>query len=80
MVASADQAAFEAPKAGLPKLWAFCRRHPTVVGGVLVIAIVAVTAFIAPYVTLDPLEIDPINRLQGPFTEYTFGCFPWSMW
>ena len=50
------------PKRGV---WAFVRRHPTVViGGLLLLAIV-VGALAAPWLgTIDPISIDPVQRLK----------------
>jgi len=54
-------------------LAAFCRRHPTVVAGCAVLAIMAGVAIVAPHYTVDPLEVDPVNRLQFPSPERPFG-------
>jgi len=60
----------------LPKrgVWAFVRRHPTVViGGLLLLAIV-VGAVAAPWLaTVDPISIDPVQRLKDPTAEHWFG-------
>jgi len=52
----------------------FFRRHPTVViGGLLLLAIV-IAALAAPWLgTVDPITIDPSNRLKGPSAEHWFG-------
>jgi peptide/nickel transport system permease protein len=52
----------------------FLRRHPGVlIGGILLILIVAM-AVLAPYLgTIDPLEISPIRRLRPPNGENWFG-------
>jgi len=61
----------EVPKRGL---WAFVRRHPTVViGGLLLLAIV-VGAIAAPWLgTVDPISIDPTQRLKDPSAANWFG-------
>ena len=52
----------------------FVRRHPTVVfGGALLLCIV-VASIAAPWLgTVDPINIDPSHRLQGPSSEHWFG-------
>ena len=52
----------------------FLRRHPTVViGGALLLCIV-VASIAAPWLgTVDPINIDPSHRLQGPSSEHWFG-------
>lgn len=57
--------------------WSHClilfRRHPTIaIGGFFLIA-VSVLAIVAPFFTVDPLEVDPINRLRPPSSEALFG-------
>jgi len=50
------------------------RRNPTMLFGLAVLAAMAVAAFGAPYFGVaDPLDQDPIARLQGPSGEYLFG-------
>ena len=55
-------------------VWTFIRRHPTVfIGSVLLMLIVA-GALAAPWLgTVDPILIDPTQRLKGPSAEHWFG-------
>ena len=50
------------------------RRHPTaILGGVLLLVMVAV-AFLAPWLwTVDPQALSPVKRLKPPSAEYWFG-------
>src|SRR6266511_2918243 len=49
-------------------------RHPTMVLGIVLLVIMAGLALGAPLWTrTDPLEINPIDRLQGPSAEHWFG-------
>jgi peptide/nickel transport system permease protein len=48
--------------------------HPTMVLGIVLLVIMALLALGAPLWTrTDPLEINPIDRLQGPSAEHWFG-------
>ncbi len=50
------------------------RRNPTMLFGLLVLAVMALLAFGAPYFGLpDPMRQAPINRLQDPSAEHWFG-------
>ena len=51
----------------------FTRRNPTVVGGTAVLIVMVVLTLAAPYLSSDPLELDPIRRLQVPSAECWFG-------
>jgi peptide/nickel transport system permease protein len=50
------------------------RRHPTaILGGVVLITLIAM-AFLAPYIgTVDPQAISPVRRLRKPSEAYWFG-------
>lgn len=67
-IASAD------PPAAPAGVWTSIRRHPTVfIGGLLLLLIVA-GALAAPWLgTVDPIAIDPTQRLKGPSAEHWFG-------
>lgn len=60
-------------KGRLTRSLEFTRRHPTVVWGAAVLIVMTVLTLLAPYITTDPLEIDPIRRLKTPSSEYWFG-------
>jgi len=47
-------------------LWHFLRRNPTLVGGVVVLALVALAALAAPLIAGDPIAAKPMNRLKPP--------------
>jgi peptide/nickel transport system permease protein len=50
------------------------RRHPTIVFGAALLAVMAATAVLAPYLgTVDPQAISPIERLQWPSAAHWFG-------
>ena len=50
------------------------RRNPTMLFGVVVLVLLALAAFLGPYLGLaDPLEQNPRDRLQGPSDVYPFG-------
>ena len=53
---------------------AFLRRHPTVViGCTLLLAIVIASTFAPWLATVDPISINPGQRLKGPSAEHWFG-------
>jgi len=55
-------------------VWRYVRRHPTIIiGGVLLLLMIAMALF-APWLgTTDPQALSPIKRLKWPSAEYWFG-------
>ena len=51
----------------------FLRRNPMIVAGGILLAVMAAVALAAPWITGDPIEIDPVNRLKPPSAAYWFG-------
>ena len=51
----------------------FVRRHPTIVVGALMILVVLAAALLAPWITRDPVLLEPINRLKPPSAEFWLG-------
>ena len=51
----------------------FLRRHPTIVVGATLLLLVVLAAILAPYVTRDPILLEPINRLKAPSAEFWLG-------
>src|SRR5579884_2461548 len=50
------------------------RRHPTIVFGAALLALMAAMAIFAPYLgTVDPQAISPIERLRWPSAAHWFG-------
>jgi peptide/nickel transport system permease protein len=50
------------------------RRHPTVALGLIILGTIALLTIAAPWIAFyDPLEIDPLARLQPPSAEHFFG-------
>jgi peptide/nickel transport system permease protein len=68
-----DEINIEAQKPWLTRSVEFSRRNPTVICGAAVLVLITVLTLIAPFVTSDPLTIDPILRLKRPSAEYWFG-------
>jgi len=56
------------------RTWRYIRRHPTiVVGGVLLLMMIAMAVF-APWLgTVDPQALSPVKRLKWPSDQYWFG-------
>jgi peptide/nickel transport system permease protein len=73
-VAPTDFAVAASPPVRRSGAWAYTRRHPTiVVGGVLLALMVAMAVF-APYLgTVDPQALSPVRRLKWPSAAYWFG-------
>jgi peptide/nickel transport system permease protein len=58
-----------------PRLWRFVKRNPTLIGGALLFGLMLLMAVGAPYWgTLDPLELNPIERLRAPSPLHWFGA------
>lgn len=52
----------------------FIRRNPTAVAGGLLLAVMVVLAMCAPYLlTVNPVEMNPVERLQAPGAGHWFG-------
>ena len=52
----------------------YIRRHPTIVAGGVLLAVMAAMAVFAPWLgTVDPQALSPIKRLKWPSAEYWFG-------
>ena len=59
-----------APRRGFAR---FVRRNPTLVFGTVILLLMALIAVIAPWISGDPLLMQPINRLKAPSAEFWFG-------
>src|SRR5215471_2799166 len=52
----------------------YVRRHPTMVGGGVLLGLMALIAIFAPYLgTVDPQALSPIRRLRWPSAQNWFG-------
>ena len=51
----------------------FIRRHPTIVIGAMLLALITLMALFAPFIARDPIVIEPINRLKSPSAEFWLG-------
>ncbi|AGU48759.1 putative peptide ABC transporter, permease protein [Variovorax paradoxus B4] len=73
-VATASPAAMAEEAPFVPPRWRWVRKHPTlIVGGLLLVAVAAVS-IAAPWIaTFDPQDIDPLARMQPPSAEHLFG-------
>jgi peptide/nickel transport system permease protein len=68
-----DQVERETRKTLVVRLQEFGRRHPTVVASTAVLLFLIILTVAAPYLSSDPLELSPRNRLKAPSTEHWFG-------
>ena len=75
MITTAERAPLYVEEQHRPlRLWRFVRRNPTMVGGMLLFSLMVIMAIGAPYWgTLDPLELNPIERLRAPSMAHWFG-------
>ena len=51
----------------------FIRRHPTIVIGAVLLALITLMALFAPVIARDPIVFEPINRLKSPSAEFWLG-------
>ena len=73
-VAPVDLALIAGPSARRRGVWAYIRRHPTIVIGATLLGLMALMAIFAPYLgTVDPQALSPIRRLRWPSAQYWFG-------
>jgi peptide/nickel transport system permease protein len=55
-------------------VWAYVRRHPTIVIGAGLLGLILLIGILAPYLgTVDPQALAPIRRLRWPSAQYWFG-------
>jgi peptide/nickel transport system permease protein len=73
MTATVSELDVEPRRIAWSRSLAFCRRHPTMAAGAVVLIVMVVLAIMAPFFTGDPLEVDPINRLRPPSADTPFG-------
>jgi len=71
--ATADDISTQPDNRWFLRLWVFSRRNPTVVVGATVIVVMAALTLLATYISGDPIEFNPINRLRPPSSETPFG-------
>lgn len=55
------------------RVWQYCRRHPTIVIGALLLLVMLIIALLASYLTPDPMKLNPIKRLRVPGEGMLFG-------
>ena len=71
--ATLDHLELETQKTLVVRLRDFARRHPTVVASTAVLLILVILTVVAPYLSSNPLDISPRNRLKTPSAEHWFG-------
>jgi peptide/nickel transport system permease protein len=62
-----------APAGGSSRRLEWLGRNPTIVVGVAILALLVVSAILAPWLAADPLGFEPTNRLKRPSAEFWFG-------
>ncbi len=67
------QPADAASKSGSRKIAWYLRRHPTMIAGGALFAVVALCAVVAPLIAGDPIGFSSFDRLQAPSSEFWFG-------
>ena len=73
-VAPTDVALLDGPGARRRGVWAYVRRHPTIVIGSTLLGLMALMAVFAPYLaTVDPQALSPVRRLRWPSAQHWFG-------
>jgi peptide/nickel transport system permease protein len=73
MVATSPDFLATAQPGRLSRLATYTRRNPTVMIGSTLLGILVLIAIVAPWVTVDPLQLSPIDRLKKPSDVHTFG-------
>ena len=71
--ATHDHLELETQKTLVVRLRDFARRHPTVVASTAVLLILVILTVASPYLSSNPLDISPRNRLKTPSAENWFG-------
>ena len=53
--------------------WSWAKRHKTIVAGMAILVALVVVAIAAPWLSGDPLQFEPTNRLKRPSEAFWFG-------
>lgn len=62
------------PRKARGPVWRFVRRHPTIVVGGAILAVILLAALLAPWLgTVDPTALSPAKRTRLPSAQYWFG-------
>ncbi|GGF20199.1 ABC transporter permease [Aliidongia dinghuensis] len=62
------------PRKARSRAMRFVRRHPSIVLGGLLLALIVLVAVLAPYLfTMDPTALSPARRTRAPSAQYWFG-------
>src|SRR5882762_6464539 len=61
------------PPTALARLVTGIQRNPTIAFGVVILAVLATMALIAPWISGDPFKLASINRLRPPSERFWFG-------
>ncbi|HKM71159.1 MAG TPA: ABC transporter permease, partial [Stellaceae bacterium] len=70
-LAPTDLALLATPSVRRGGMRTYVRRHPTIVVGATLLALMALMAIFAPYLgTVDPQALSPIRRLRWPSAQY----------
>jgi peptide/nickel transport system permease protein len=73
-IAPTDLAALAAPAARERSVRAYARRHPTIIIGGFLLALMAAMAIFSPDLgTVDPQALSPMHRLEWPSAQHWFG-------
>ena len=62
-----------APSPALGSVKDAIRRNPTIFVGAVLLTLLVTMAVIAPWITIDPFRLSPINRLRPPSERWWFG-------
>ena len=58
----------------VPPRFRWARKHPTLIIGALLLVLVAALSLLAPWIApMDPQDMDPMARMQGPSAEHWLG-------
>jgi peptide/nickel transport system permease protein len=60
-------------QAALAAAWRFLRRNPVILTGLAVLLVFTLIALAAPYLLVDPVRLNPLQRLRPPGAEHLFG-------
>src|SRR5437762_12991932 len=65
--------ATEPPPSLAQRIWTPIRRNPTIFAGAVLLTILVSLAILAPWLSVDPLKQNTINRLRPPSEKFWFG-------
>jgi len=73
MVSTTDTLPAAEQRGRTSELWSWASHHKTIVAGIAILLALVAIAIAAPWLSGDPLQFEPTNRLRKPSGQFWFG-------